>query len=85
MGEGSGVDMNFIKVKQYSRGLSNHPVESVVNVDHIVSFFESYLNYHDGSEVPCVYVDTTRTSGLIFACTLDELVFKIKNERIANI
>lgn len=65
--------MKFIRVKSYIRGVNEPAEDLVINVDHIVGFYQRAFN--DGT--PYVYVDTTRQSGLHIAGTVDELVARI--------
>ena len=69
--------MKFIRVKSYIRGVSEPPEETVLNAEHIVSFFQRHFN--DGQ--PYVYLDTTRQTGLYIAGTVDELMGKIEEKR----
>jgi hypothetical protein len=67
----------FIRVKMFRNGHNAPSVDTVFNVDQIVSFWAGTYRHDGVNATPCVYIDTTRSMCQMIDCSVDELVEKI--------
>jgi hypothetical protein len=63
----------FLRTKCHLNGLLHEPKDICINVNQIVSFHAGSIRFDGVNESPVVYLDTTRTSGLIIPMSIDEL------------
>lgn len=73
----------FISVMAYKNGYHLPPIELVLNVDHIVSFWDGSVRLNGVDETPVVHLDTTRTSGFVVQGTASELKSRLQCEDVA--